>query len=50
MTGDVLYKILCTQEQKYGCRFLFCDKDETGKRDYSDFDGWTMNSEEIKKT
>ena len=31
MTGDVLYKILCTQEQKYGCRFLFCDKDETGK-------------------
>ena len=31
MTGDVLYKILCTQERKYGCRFLFCDKDQTGK-------------------
>ena len=28
--GDVLYKILCTQERKYGCKFLFCDKDHTG--------------------
>ncbi|MDD3338457.1 MAG: ERCC4 domain-containing protein [Lachnospiraceae bacterium] len=32
MEGDVLYKILCTMERKYGCRFLFCDKDETGSR------------------
>lgn len=31
MTGDVLYKILCTQERKYGCRFLFCEKEDTGK-------------------
>lgn len=30
MQGDVLYKILSTQERKYGCRFLFCDKEETG--------------------
>jgi len=31
MTGDVLYKILKTQERKYGCRFLFCEKESTGK-------------------
>lgn len=31
MTGDVLYKVLCTQERKYGCKFLFCDKKDTGK-------------------
>lgn len=31
MTGDVLYKILCTQERKYGCKFLFCEKKDTGK-------------------
>ena len=31
MTGDVLYKILRTQERKYGCRFLFCEKKDTGK-------------------
>ena len=32
MKGDVLYKILTTLEEKYGVRFEFCDKDETGKR------------------
>ena len=31
-TGDKLYKILCTFERKYGCRFLFCEKKDTGKR------------------
>lgn len=31
MTGDALYKILCTQERKYGCKFLFCEKKDTGK-------------------
>lgn len=31
MQGETLYKILCTQERKYGCRFLFCDKNDTGK-------------------
>lgn len=31
MQGETLYKILCTQERKYGCRFLFCDKKDTGK-------------------
>lgn len=30
MEGDVLYKILCTQQRKYGVQFLFCDKKETG--------------------
>ncbi len=29
--GEVLYKILRTQERKYGCRFLFCEKKDTGK-------------------
>lgn len=32
MKGDVLYKILTTLQEKYGVRFEFCDKDETGKR------------------
>lgn len=31
MQGETLYKILCTQERKYGCRFLFCEKKDTGK-------------------
>ena len=31
MTGETLYKILCTQERKYGCKFLFCDKKQTGE-------------------
>lgn len=30
MQGETLYKILCTQERKYGCKFLFCEKDQTG--------------------
>lgn len=32
MQGEVLYKILCTLERKYGCRFLFCEKGDTGRR------------------
>ena len=32
MEGDVLYKILKTQEKKYGCRFEFCEKKDTGRR------------------
>ena len=32
MKGDVLYKILTTLQEKYGVRFEFCEKDETGKR------------------
>lgn len=31
IAGEVLYKILRTQERKYGCRFMFCDKENTGK-------------------
>lgn len=31
MKGDTLYKILQTQERKYGCRFVFCEKQDTGK-------------------
>ena len=32
MKGDVLYKILTTLEEKYGVRFEFCDKEETGRK------------------
>lgn len=32
MRGEVLYKILCTMQRKYNCRFLFCSKEETGRR------------------
>ena len=31
MQGETLYKILRTQERKYGVRFLFCEKEETGR-------------------
>ena len=31
MTGETVYKILCTQERKYGCKLLFCDKKQTGE-------------------
>ena len=37
--GDVLYKILKTQERKYNCRFLFCDKEDTGKEIIRILDG-----------
>lgn len=32
MQGDVLYKIMETQERKYGIRWEFCDKRQTGRR------------------
>lgn len=31
-SGETLYKILLTLSRKYGVRFEFCDKDETGQR------------------
>ena len=31
MTGETLYKILKTQERKYGVKFMFCEKKDTGK-------------------
>lgn len=31
MEGHVLYKVLRTQERKYGVKFLFCEKKDTGK-------------------
>jgi len=30
--GEALYKMLKTMERKYGCRFEFCDKKDTGRR------------------
>lgn len=32
ITGERLYKILLTLERKYGCQFLFCKKEDTGKK------------------
>lgn len=32
ISGDRLYKTLCTMSKKYGVVFEFCDKSETGKR------------------
>lgn len=32
VSGERLYKILKSMEQKYGIRFEFCDKNHTGKR------------------
>lgn len=32
MTGKTLAQIMRTQERKYGCKFMFCDKLHTGKR------------------
>lgn len=32
VTGETLYKILSTIERKYGVRFEFCSKSETGQR------------------
>lgn len=31
-TGETLYNILSTIQQKYGVEFLFCRKEDTGKR------------------
>lgn len=32
LTGEKLYKIMKTQEERYGVKYLFCDKEETGKK------------------
>lgn len=32
MQGEVLYRVMKTQERKYGIRYVFCDKAQTGKR------------------
>lgn len=32
MTGEVLYRILSTLERKYGVKFFFCTKEETGRK------------------
>lgn len=32
MKGEVLYKILTTLQDNYGVKFLFCTKDETGRK------------------
>lgn len=32
MTGEVLYRILSTIERKYDTEFVFCTKEETGKK------------------
>lgn len=32
MTGKTLAQVMRTQERKFGCKFMFCDKLHTGKR------------------
>lgn len=32
LTGEKLYKIMKTQEERYGITYLFCDKEETGEK------------------
>ena len=32
ITGERLYKIMQTLERKYGCKFMFCTKEQTGKK------------------
>lgn len=32
LTGEKLYKIMKTQQDKYGITYLFCDKEETGTK------------------
>ncbi len=32
MTGETLSKIMRTMERKYGCKFMFCSKEQTGKQ------------------
>jgi hypothetical protein len=32
MSGETLAQVMRTQERKYGCKFMFCDKLHTGKR------------------
>ena len=32
MKGEILYKILCTLQRKFGVRFEFCRKEDTGRR------------------
>ena len=32
MTGETLAQVMRTQERKYGCKFMFCDKLHTGRR------------------
>ena len=48
MKGDTLYKILTTLEYKYGVRFEFCKKEDTGKRIVEilggEFDTWPKSS------
>lgn len=32
LTGEKLYKIMKTQEERYGITYLFCTKEETGEK------------------
>ena len=32
LTGEQLYKALCTIRDRYGVEFLFCNKEDTGRR------------------
>jgi len=50
MTGEKLQKVLTTMQEKYGCEFLFCSKENTGKRIVEILSGGLDNDSSGNKT
>lgn len=50
MTGEKLQKVLTTMQEKYGCEFLFCSKENTGKRIIEILSGGLDNDSSGNKT
>lgn len=50
MTGEKLQKVLTTMQGKYGCEFLFCSKENTGKRIIEILSGGLGNDSSGNKT
>lgn len=50
MTGEKLQKVLTTMQEKYGCEFLFCSKENTGRRIIEILSGGLDNDSSGNKT
>lgn len=50
MTGEKLQKVLTTMQEKYGCEFLFCNKEDTGKRIIEILSGGSCDDSSGNKT
>ena len=50
MTGEKLQKVLTTMQEKYGCEFLFCSKENTGKQIIEILSGGLDNDSSGNKT